>query len=136
MNESERLLCAVLSARLEAQIQIGWLSVVMTAVSLLASAIFAAPLWSGVALWGCAERYVAARLVVDGRLFALLASKAITLAQLDEALGWLDMISKDKANRPLMARIDGARGWANRHTFVVIAQVLSVALMTAMDYLL
>jgi hypothetical protein len=134
MNESERSLCAVLAARLEGQIQIGWLALVITAVSLLATALNVAPLWCGIALLGCAERYVAARLAIDARLFAQLASRAMTLVQLDEALGRLNMIKRDKANRFLKARIDGARAWANRHTLAVIAQMLLIALVTAMEY--
>jgi hypothetical protein len=129
MNESERALCGTCAARLEGQLQLAWLAVAMTAAALLAGALSATVAWCGVVLFGLMERYVAVRIAVDARLFAQLAAQPLTLAHLDEALGQLGMMAKDKRGRPLSDRIEGARAWAQRHTVLVVVQVLSAAVV-------
>jgi uncharacterized protein YbaP (TraB family) len=133
MNEDDRGRCAICAARLEGQIQIAWLALVLTAVSILVSAITTSPLWCGVAMLGCVERYIAARLIVDARLFARLGSQSTTLKQLDEALAQLRMLAKHRSDRPLQARIEGALTWANRHTVVVASQALLTAFILATE---
>lgn len=129
MNDDERWTAAACAARLAGQLQLGWLALLIGGVGLVALALQApSPWWCGAVLVGLAERYVAVRLAVDVRLFDRLGGNQGDLQRLDAGLAALRMLPAGRAGRPLQQRVDGALGWARRHTLLVAAQVVIAAL--------
>lgn len=124
----DRALCALCAARLEGQLQIGWLSLLLTMTALAALSRDGASAWCvAAALLGLPERYLAARIAIDARLFRDLA-QGMSAPALDGALEAMKMAAAEKSGRSLEQRVAGAMAWARRHTALVAAQVASLAL--------
>jgi hypothetical protein len=128
MMEEERYLCGVCAARLEGQHPVAWLALLLTATGLAALVLGKPAFWWGlVVLAGLAERYVAARIHVDAKLFARMTSAGPALVRLDEALTELRMAGPAAAGRPLPLRVQGALAWTRRHTLLTFAQAALAA---------
>lgn len=138
-------LCSTCAARLHGQREVGLLSIVLTAVALVAfghaAARGAANDWllavlAGALLLGLAERYLALRLALDERLFDRLsqrlshgdgAHEPAALAELDQALASLGLAPPAKAGRPLPPRIAGTLRLLRWHGTAVVLQLLLLA---------
>jgi hypothetical protein len=128
MMEEERTLCAVCAARLDGQQALAWLALAMTASGVIVMALDRPGFWwDMVVLAGLAERYVAARLVVDARLFAQMSRAGPDLPRLDAALQELRMAAPAAPARSLQSRIQGAMKWTRRHTILVLGQAVLAA---------
>jgi len=81
-----------------------------------------------VALVGCAEAYFALRVAFDAALFRRLAEDAAgrDLANLDDALGALGLVSAAKRGRPATERVAGARRLLTRQATMLLLQILLV----------
>jgi hypothetical protein len=127
-DEEERTLCGACAARLEGQRELCWLALLLTAAGVLALLReTAVSWWLAVVLLGLGERYVAARLAIDARLFEQLARCGPDLLRLDCALATLGMVPAAAGGRPLAARLQGALGWARRHSVLCLVQLLAAA---------
>lgn len=150
MTSAERDVCTVMAAMLNAQCALGglgllitlWVATVVTAASLLSLEIqpgvqpLAAVVAATALLLGAIERYVAFRIRLDERLFNALATGQLdSVTRMDEALIQLGLVSKNRADRTLQQRLNGAAGLCHKHRGIVIVQWLAALAFVVMQAL-